>query len=186
MVNNQELTRMRVETRSDGTLSPRPALLGFLMLGPAHPYELYRVFDAELGRVWRLGRSHLYAQLGRLADAGLATARTESRGRRPARNVYSITPNGRKAFREWMRRPSPHVRHMRLEFLARLYFHRRLGLPGLDRLVARQREVIAARMASTRGAAGETDDGYWRLVLEFRLREMEAVDAWLDHCVGSA
>jgi PadR family transcriptional regulator, regulatory protein AphA len=174
---------MSTETRPDAAaLSPQPVLLGFLMLGPAHPYELYRVFDAELGRVWRLGRSHLYAHLGRLADAGLATVRTEARGRRPARNVYSITPAGRKAFREWTRRPSPHVRHMRLEFLARLYFHRRLGLSGLDRLVARQREVLAARMAATRGAVTGTDDAYWRLVLSFRLCEMEAIDAWLDQC----
>jgi DNA-binding PadR family transcriptional regulator len=185
-VNIQVLTMTRAEPWTETTLSPQPALLGFLMLGPAHPYELYRVFDAELGFVWRLGRSHLYAHLGQLAGAGLATVRTEARGRRPARNVYSITPAGRKAFREWMRRPTPHVRHIRLEFLARLYFHRRLCLPGLELLVARQKKVLAARMASTRDAVHAAGDGYWRLVLQFRLAEMEAIDGWLDSCVGPA
>jgi hypothetical protein len=153
------------------------------MRGPAHPYELYRLFDAEMGRVWRVGRSHLYAHLKLIAGQGLASARTEARGARPARTVYSITPAGRKVFRAWMRQPSLHVRHMRLELLARLYFHNTLGLPGLDRLVAGQRALLADRTAALRSARSQASDPYWRLVVEFRLCEMAAIDGWLDRCL---
>jgi len=176
----------RASTRIDAPPSPRPVLLGFLMIGPAHPYGLYRLFDAELGRVWRLGRSHLYAHLSRLAASGMATTRKEGGGRRPARNVYSITPAGRRAFREWMRTPTRHVRNMRLEFLARLYFHRRLDLPGLDSLVSRQKEILRIHGKALRGEIAESADTYWRLVLSFRLCEMKALSAWLDGCTTHA
>jgi DNA-binding PadR family transcriptional regulator len=173
---------MRVEARTDSALSPQPAILGFLMLGPRHPYELYKVFDTELGRVWRLGRSHLYAHLAQMAEAGLTTVRTEARAGHPARNIYRITPAGRQMFHDWIRQPTHHVRHIRIEFLARLYFHRRLDLPDLGRLVARQKKIIASRIRAVGGAIQKTDDAYWRLVLEFRLREMEVIDGWLDLC----
>lgn len=177
---------MRGETTDVGAVSPQPVLLGFLMRGPRHAYELSRVFDAELGQVWRVGRSHLYAHLGQLAAAGHATVRSESAGRRPARNVYSITPAGRAAFRAWLRQPSRHVRHMRLEFLARLYFYQRQEARGLERLIRRQKEVLASRMVAARNAIRRCGDAYERLVLEFRLAEMEAIDRWLDRCGPSA
>jgi DNA-binding PadR family transcriptional regulator len=177
---------MIADAVEDTGLSPQPLILGTLMLGPRHPYELFRVIDAELGRVWRLGRSHLYAHLSRLADRGLVEARTETPTRRPARNVFSITPAGEAVFREWVERPSRHVRHIRLEFLARLYFHRRLGLRGLGRLVAGQKKLLEDRAASLKAAMRETRDAYWKLVLGFRLQEMKAIYAWLDACKEKA
>jgi len=175
-----------VATRTiDNALSPQPLLLGFLMLGPRHPYELHQEFESGLGLVWQLGRSHLYAHLKQLAETGLVTVRTEPQPSRPVRNVYSITPVGRKSFLEWMGRPSRHVRHIRLEFLARLYFYRRLGLPGLERLVAEQKAVLQSRIAALEAAASRTADGYWRLVLEFRVSEMKAIVGWLDRCIDA-
>ncbi len=156
------------------------------MLGPRHPYELFQVFDAELGRVWRLGRSHLYAHLTRLTDRGLVAVRTEAPTRRPARNVCSITPEGEAVFQEWAETPSRHVRHIRLELLARLYFHKRLGLPGLDGLVERQKTILEERIASVKSAMRETGDAYWKLVLGFRLQEMKAIFVWLDTCKEEA
>ncbi len=115
----------------DASPSPQPVLLGFLMLGPKHPYEVHQEFERELGRVWHIGQSHLYAYLKQLAESGLATVTTEIQPNRPARNVYHITPAGEETFLSWLRRPAEHGRHIRLEFLARLYFFRRLSLPGL-------------------------------------------------------
>ncbi len=167
----------------DALPSPHPVLLGFLMSGPKHPYELYREFDRELGQVWHIGQSHLYAHLKQLAEAGLATVKTEAQPNRPARNVYRITRAGKAAFLDWLRQPTRHVRHIRLEFLARLYFFRRLSLPGLEQLVADQKALFQSRVESLSGALAETDDEYLRLVLEFRQSEMRAVIGWLDRCL---
>jgi DNA-binding PadR family transcriptional regulator len=163
--------------------SPHPVLLGFLMPGPKHPYELHQEFTLELGRVWHIGQSHLYAYLKQLAESGLATVKTEAQTNRPARNVYHITPAGQEAFLNWLHQPTQHSRHIRLEFLARLYFFRRLALPGLEQLVADQKALFQSRVESLNHAIAKTDDEYWRLVLEFRRSEMETIIGWMDRCL---
>lgn len=153
------------------------------MLGPRHPYELHQEFSRELGRVWHVGQSHLYAYLKSLAESGLATVKTEVQANRPPRHIYHLTPAGRETFLKWLHQPTQHVRHIRLEFLTRLYFFRRLSLPGLEQLVAEQKSLLQTRVESLSRAAAKTDDNFWRLVLEFRRGEMEAVIRWLDRCL---
>lgn len=164
-------------------VSAQPVLLGFLTLGPRHPYELHQEFDRELGGVWHIGLSHLYAYLKQLAEAGLVTVETEAQPNRPSRNVYQITPAGQETFLTWLHRPTQHVRHIRLEFLARLYFFRRLAVPGLEQLVTDQKALLQSRVESLGHAIAETEEEYWRLVLEFRQSEMETIIRWLDRCL---
>jgi PadR family transcriptional regulator, regulatory protein AphA len=166
----------------EGAVSPVPLVLGFLMSGPAHPYELYQEFSRRLGRVWRLGQSHMYAYLNGIEAEGLATAELEEQQGRPARKVYRITAAGKKRFREWMRAPSRQVRNIRLEFLAKLYFYRALGLEGAVELVRDQKAVLAERIAAMEALMLEEGDEYWRLVLDFRRSEAEAIALWLDRC----
>jgi DNA-binding PadR family transcriptional regulator len=166
--------------------SPEPVLLGLLIEGPAHPYELYRRFDRELGRVWRVGQSHLYAYLKHIEAEGFASVEVEEQEGRPDRNVYSITSSGRRRFEAWLREPSkPQVRKLRLELLARLYFFRALALPGLGEFAAAQGAALDERLASIDSAMGETSDEYWRSVLDFRKSEIEAVMAWLGRCTDA-
>ena len=153
------------------------------MLGPRHPYELHQEFDRELGRVWHVGQSHLYAYLKQLAEEGLATVKTEAQPNRPTRNVYHITSAGQETFLDWLHQPTQHGRHIRLEFLARLYFFQRLSLPGLEQLVSDQKALFQSRVETLNHAIAETEDKYWRLVLEFRRGEMEAIICWLDRCL---
>jgi DNA-binding PadR family transcriptional regulator len=167
------------------SVSPQPALLGLLMTGPKHGYELHQEFSEELGRVWRLGRSNLYAQLKELDAAGWVTVEEEFQSGRPPRQVYHLTEAGREQFLQWLHRPTPHLRHIRLEFLARLYFFELLGLPGLEQLVEQQRTLLESHSRSLREAAGRAENRFDELVLAFRLGQMEAVIEWLDHCLTS-
>ena len=162
--------------------SPQPVLLGFLMLGPGHPYELNKLFHRDLGSVWRVGQSHIYAHLTRLAELGLAKAVTETQDSRPNRIVYRITSAGKKSFLEWIHQPTQHVRNIRLEFLARLYFFRRLELPGLPDLVAGQKALLQSRFKSLAEAIASTEDEYGRMVIDFRRCEIKAIIGWLDRC----
>jgi DNA-binding PadR family transcriptional regulator len=166
----------------DEIASPQPALLGFLMLGPAHPYELHQKFDSELGRVWRVGQSHLYAHLKQLAESGLATIEAEAQADRPARTVYRISSAGKKRFLAWLRTPTERVRHIRLELPAQLYFYRRLELPGLENLIEGQKRILESRLESLDQGISGTEDEYWHLVLDFRRSEIEAIVGWLERC----
>jgi DNA-binding PadR family transcriptional regulator len=165
------------------TLSPQPALLGFLMTGPKHGYELHQEFSQKLGRVWHLGRSKLYAQLKQLEKVDWVTRQTEPQTNRPPRKMYQLTPGGRQAFLDWLRQPTPKLRRIRIEFLARIFFFQSLSLPGLDELVAAQKSLLQTRIRSLDQGAAETDDHYWQLVLAFRRGQLEAVDHWLDSVI---
>ncbi len=174
---------MKQHAARDVEPSLQMPLLGFLMAGPKHGYELYQEFGRELGRAWHIGLSQLYAHLKQLEEAGLVEAVIAPQANRPARKVYSITEAGREVFLEWVHQPTPYLNHIRLEFLAHLYFFRRLGLPGLEGLVAEQKELCRARAETLAHAAAETEDDFWRLVLEFRHGQLEAAIRWLDRCL---
>ena len=163
-------------------VSPQPVLLGLLMTEPKHGYELYQEFSRELGQVWDLGRSKLYGELKQLEEAGLVEGQVELQPSHPARRVYHLTPEGRAAFLMWVRQPAPYLRHIRVEFLARLYFYRIQRLEGLDELVARQQAACRAQVKRFERLAAEADDPFRRCVLEFRRGQLEAVIGWLDRC----
>jgi PadR family transcriptional regulator AphA len=160
--------------------SPQPLLLGLLMTEPKHGYGLYQEFRHELGRVWRIGMSQLYAQLKQLEDAGLVAAQTELQDNRPPRKVYSVTADGREAFHDWVHTPTPYLRQIRVEFLARLYFFQKLSLEGLEWLVAEQKAVCLFQIEEFERQISLTDDRYRRVVLDFRRGQLEAVERWLD------
>ena len=159
------------------------ALLGLLMSQPRHGYELYREFSHELGRVWQIGLSQLYAQLKQLQEAGLVAAQTEPQPSRPPRKVYHLTAEGRDVFLHWLHQPTPYLRLIRVEFLARLYFFHRLSVRGLDELVAAQKVTCHEQANRFGRLAAEAPDGFQRLVLEFRQGQLEAVFPWLDRCL---
>jgi DNA-binding PadR family transcriptional regulator len=154
-----------------------------LMSQPKHGYELHQEFSRELGRVWQIGLSQLYAQLKQLEEAGLVTAQTEPQPNRPPRKVYRLTPEGSAVFMDWLHQPTPYLRRIRVEFLARLYFFRKLSLPGLEQLVAEQKEECLSQIGRFDRLAAETEDTFRCCVLEFRRGQLEAVVRWLDRCL---
>ena len=169
-------------TRDDVT-SPQPVILGLLMPEPKHGYELYQEFSRELGHVWQLGLSKLYSQLKQLEDAGLISAQVEQQPNRPARKVYHLTSEGQTVFFDWLHQPTPYLRHLRVEFLARLYFFRRLPLPGLEQLVTEQKNICQNQINRFEQLLAVSDEPFRRCVLEFRRGQLKAVIHWLDRCL---
>jgi DNA-binding PadR family transcriptional regulator len=130
----------------DDALSPQPVLLGLLVSEPKHGYELYQELSRELGRVWQLGLSKLYAQLKQLEEVGLVTQQIEPQPNRPARKVYHLAAEGRAVFVAWLQQPTPYLRDLRVELLGRSYFSRRLSLPGADSQRSLPASMLLARV----------------------------------------
>jgi PadR family transcriptional regulator, regulatory protein AphA len=77
------------------------AILGLLSINSWSTYELAQLMTRSLHFIWPRAESNIYAEPKRLVDAGMATAEVVWNGDRK-RTVYSITPEGRAAFREWL------------------------------------------------------------------------------------
>ncbi|UYN90260.1 MAG: PadR family transcriptional regulator [Anaerolineales bacterium] len=163
---------------------PDETILGILAAEPQHGYQLLALFQskADLGRVWTLSTSQLYAVLKRLEGGGLIRGKTLQSGDAPPRRHYSITASGRRRLEGWLQASelSASVRQVRVQFMSRLYVARRLGWPTQP-LIDAQR-AVCERQRSQLLAASTSSDGMEDLVLDFVLGQLGAVLAWLDRC----
>lgn len=166
------------------------ALLGFLYERPMHGYEIHQNLAslAGLGLVWQVKQSHLYAMLEKLEGDGYITGKQQAQEMRPPRRVFRLTSAGRKAFRDWLSRPVSHGREVRLEFMAKLYFARRVGAAWVSQLVERQRQECGDWRASLLGqSAANAERGTFAwLVYQFRVSQVESMLTWLDLCAEAA
>jgi DNA-binding PadR family transcriptional regulator len=167
-------------------LAVEHALLGLVRHQPLYGYEIHQrlLASAELGLVWRIKQSLLYAVLARLEAEGLLTSTLEPQGQKPPRKILQLTPDGEAAFLEWVRSPVDHGRDIRIEFLAKLYFARQDSAGAALALVARQRRSSARRLAELAARCAELEPArpYDWLVLRYRIGQIEAAISWLDLC----
>jgi PadR family transcriptional regulator AphA len=168
-------------TRRSRGLAVEHAVLGFLVEAPAHGYELRDRLVRGVSSFWRIASSHLYQVLHRLEEEGWVARAVESGSAGPARNVYRITGTGKSAFWNWAASPVRHVRQIRVEFLAKVYFLRRLAPDRLEELVAGQIEVLRelGEHMSARPRLKTDDVGLGELAASYRRSQVEGTIRWL-------
>lgn len=186
----REISRGRTTRGRPGPATPpaEHAVLALLAAsgGTGHGYDLARWFQAgqPLGEVLRLEPSMLYHHLKKLERNGWVTSSVEPQGSRPPRQVHTITAAGRAEVDEWLSQPVGRTRELRLDFLVKLYFVRRLAPDALPALIERQRATLreaATRLEGQIAAAGD-DEGaaFTRDALALRLGQTRAAIDWLD------
>src|SRR6266536_3301549 len=90
--------------RADELNTTSFAMLGMLAIRPWSTYELAKHVDRSLRPLWPRARSNLFNEPKKLVAHGLAIATEQTIGRRP-RTLYTITPAGRRALRQWLATP---------------------------------------------------------------------------------
>ncbi len=174
-----------LDNADEGMLMRHPqeyAILGLLMRGNRHGYEIHRDFCSGLGQLWYAGMSQIYALLKRLEVTGKVTCKVETQDNRPAKKVYSITPEGREEFLSWFHAPVQEVRNLRLYFLAKLFFIKELKLPDISEVIARQIEVCQRQLERIKQQDKLCRDEFDHLVFQFRICQIEAILKWLHDC----
>ncbi len=79
-------------------------LLGILMDGPQHGYEMRQHLQKRLGQIATITGGTLYYTLRKLERRKLVAMKRGREGNRPERMVYTITAAGREHFQELLRR----------------------------------------------------------------------------------
>lgn len=162
------------------------SLLGLLAVAGegVHGYDLARHYtDGALGEIIRLESGMLYHHLKKLDRYGLITTEVIPQPDRPDRRIHTLTPAGRTQLERWLREPVRATREIRLDFLLKLFFARRLDPDHRATLIAQQRAVLAELAASLRAQmdAPETERNDEReSVLRLRLLQTDAALEWLD------
>jgi DNA-binding PadR family transcriptional regulator len=149
------------------------------MAGPRHGYEILQFLETGLGPSWRVSTSQLYALFKRLERDGLVRSNVELQGVRPSKRVFTLQPLGRRSFLDWLRSPTTHVRDLRIEFLAKLFFLRMLSIAGGDELIQSQIDVLERTKKRVTKRQCTEQDPYQKLVLSFRTATLKGWLQWL-------
>ena len=163
-------------------MSLRHAVLGLLSEGPASGYDLMKVFDVSLANVWPATQSQLYAELGKLADAGLVSVSAEGpRGRKE----YAITDAGLAELRHWITEVEP-VRAARSDMLLRVFFLAQVDPQQAKEYLRQQAEITTKRLEHIESIQGFVESGtdnlsvYGRIALEYGLRMATTQRQWAE------
>ncbi|WP_129674260.1 PadR family transcriptional regulator [Candidatus Chloroploca sp. Khr17] len=167
-------------------LSMEYALLGFLRDGQSYPYEVHQRLKqtAILHLVWHLKQRQTYALLDRLQAEGFLESTTLEQGRRPPRRMLRLTSHGMAAFQQWVTLPVEHGREFRQQFMAKLYFAQKEDPATVALLIARQIDACQGWLAEFQLQLGTipASELLDRLVIQFRIGQLEAILIWLDQC----
>lgn len=126
--------------------------------------------------------SQLYSVLHRLVDQGWADVKIELQEGRPPRHTYSVTAKGRRAFWRWACMPVAHPRDLRVVFLAKVYFLRKLRPAAVGKLVDAQEAELGKALAALeeRATIASDDVAVATAARAFRATHVKSALRWLN------
>jgi len=166
-------------------LLPDEALLGLIAARVRHGYQIVECFrnPTQLGNVWSLSTSQIYAVLKRLETQEMISGYAVESADAPTRTEYALTEQGTERFEAWLNEPEPRAaaRQVRVEFLSRLYIARLLNRSTIE-IVRRQKAACRQRLAARTLARDAAAPGVGRLALDLEVAQLEIILDWLDRC----
>jgi PadR family transcriptional regulator AphA len=161
------------------------ALLGLLSLRPMSGYDIRQVISQSIGYFWSESYGQIYPGLKRLEAAGLVSKKTERKKGSPDRNVYSLTEDGRRRLREWLKQPVAEV-VPRNELLLKLFFGAHVSTnisrehvqAYLERCQEELRVYGAITKRLRKEEANDPQLPFWLMTLNMGLHHSEAMVKW--------
>lgn len=164
---------------------PDEVILGLLRSRPAHGYDLLASFRSpnQLGRMWTLSTSQLYAVLKRLEEEGAIKGKQEFPSDAPAKIVYSVTDKGLSKLENWLYDPKPSasIHRIRVLFLSRLYIADILRI-SLAEIIENQRSVCEKQRVIFLNEKEKAANSFEKLTLDFIVGQLDAAIEWLGRC----
>jgi DNA-binding PadR family transcriptional regulator len=156
-------------------------VLGLLAFGERSGYDLARVAERSTGFMWAPSRSQIYKVLPRLVDGGYAKRHEVRQRRRPDKELYSITPLGRRALRAWIEEVDGD-RTDAAPFVLKVFFGWLAPPDATLRQLDAYRSVLRARITEweeLRAGLAEDEPLHSRLALDHGLARARATLDWI-------
>jgi DNA-binding PadR family transcriptional regulator len=153
-------------------------VLGLLSEGERSGYDLLKRAEGSVGHMWSPAKSQLYAVLPRLVLAGLAKSKAVRQKGRPDKQLYRLTPAGRRAVRSWLEHEPPRTWD---ELLLKVFFAKLVSRRALLRQLQEYRQVQLELLAGYEEVRPASPHG--ALTLRYGLALIPVRLAWLDDAV---
>jgi PadR family transcriptional regulator AphA len=155
-------------------------LLGALFSEPKHGYQIIQFLQSSLESTWQVSTSQLYVLLRRLEKDGLLQSRLKTQEMRPSKRIFSLSVKGKNAFLKWLKSPVEHIRDLRIEFLAKLFFSQRLSLSEGSELVEKQLTFLKKAGENLKKNYEEESDSFNKMVYEIKWMTIDTWKKWLQ------
>lgn len=121
------------------------AILTALSHEPLSGYDLAKAFRTSTGFFWRASRQQIYSELRILEAKGLLVGARQEQERYPDKMLWSITPSGATALKEWLDSPSQPA-SIKEELLVKLYALENADLSAFQAQLVERRHYHAERL----------------------------------------
>jgi DNA-binding PadR family transcriptional regulator len=163
-------------------------ILGLLLRGPLHGYEIHRIVRAHGALYADLKKANLYYLLDRLHQDGALTVRAEpgARGARGERLIYTLTDQGRARFFDLLRAILRSFDPVHTGVDVAVVFLAQLPPAEALALLQERRQVVGARRAQVAAELGDLTVGtVWSAIAADHLLSLiDAEQAWLDRALA--
>ena len=167
-------------------MSLKYALLGLLAESPKYGYEIKQKFEGALGNVWSVSYGQLYPTLRRLAEQEWVSKKTAPGKKTAEKNIYSLTPKGRKKLDEWLLRPLRSKYKVKDEFTLKfLFFNKLARATVLEYLQGQQQKTVSQKEGFLRALAAlqNEQDFFLPAIIRRGVLHLEAEIAWLEEVI---
>ncbi len=160
------------------------AVLGLLSTAPMSGYQLTGFAAESIANFWPISKSQVYAELARLEEAGLVAGTDVEQEKVPDKRTYELTPEGENALDAWLAEPGYEPERVRMGFLVKVFFGRRLDPDARLALLERYRAEATEQRDTLAQVVDVLDDhpeaAFMRATALCGLRGVEAALAWCD------
>jgi DNA-binding PadR family transcriptional regulator len=141
--------------------------------------------DGRLGRIWHVSKPAIYRAVLRLERLGLVrVAGQQHTSQGPDRLLVAATQPGRRAAREWLRKPVVHGRDVQPELLLKLALLDRTGSDSRELL--REQRAEFGPLAAALASRVEATVGIEHTLALWRHQTMSATMQFLDDVTQQA
>ncbi|KIH99740.1 PadR family transcriptional regulator [Streptomonospora alba] len=153
-------------------------VLGLLENGPAHGYDLKKVYDEHFAHDRPLHYGQVYAALARLLKKGLIEVAGTETGGGPERKRYAITDSGVTDLNTWLGTPEAPQQYLQSTLYTKVVLALLAGRPAADVLeVQRSAHLKSMRELTRRKTEGDLAE---QLICDHALFHLEADLRWLE------
>lgn len=157
-------------------------LLGLLAKEPAHGYELKRLLEERLGRLWpTVNIGQVYTTLRRLERDGLVSSAEVAQSDRRDKRVFDLTAEGRQELDEWLADTTVEVR-VKEPFFMKLAVASHGAGPDPLVLLDRYRRALLRRLRQVQALDDADATPLERMVVEGAVLHLQADVRWLEVC----
>ena len=170
------------------------AILGLVNREPMSGYDIKKAFeDRALTSFWHAEHSQIYPELKKLVEEGMLRFDTDIRGEQMEKKIYTITPEGREEFLNWLRDDVPIERTFKDIFRLRTYYSESLSEDEFLKLLQSQLKqhiekrdhlqgVMQKVFSNTPPKKGTPELGDY-MVLDGAILREDAYIEWLQNCI---